>query len=207
MRQVIGIVLLLNGVAVVGAALTGNLPNWPPGQADIHVAEQAGTPLIHLGGEEHPSEGGVISIWNDISISNSIFTMWIVMAILVVIGVLSTRAVREVPGRFQGLIELIVQVLVGLHEGCGWPARRQVPAALRDAVPVRAPQQLAVPHPTRRADRAAARPDRGLPHQPRSRPHRLHLVSGRRHPPERPGPTSRAGSTSPRSRRALSLAA
>lgn len=121
MRQVIGIVLLLNGLAVVVAALTGNLPNWPPGQADIHVAEQAGTPLIHLGGEEHPSEGGVISIWNDISISNSIFTMWIVMGILVVLGFLSTRAVREVPGRFQGLIELMVQFLVDFMKDAGGP--------------------------------------------------------------------------------------
>ena len=121
MRQVIGVVLLLNAVAVVGAALTGNLPNWPPGQADIHVAEQAGTPIIHLGGEEHASEGGVISIWNDISISNSIFTMWIVMGILVVLGVLSTRAVREVPGRFQGLIELMVQFLVAFMKDAGGP--------------------------------------------------------------------------------------
>jgi len=120
-RQVIGVVLLLNAVAVIGAALTGNLPNWPPGQADIHVAEQAGTPIIHLGGEEHASEGGVISIWNDISISNSIFTMWIVMGILVVLGVLSTRAVREVPGRFQGLIELMVQFLVAFMKDAGGP--------------------------------------------------------------------------------------
>ena len=116
------VVLLLNAVAVVGAALTGNLPNWPPGQADIHVAEQAGTPLIHLGGEEHPSSGGVISIWNDISISNSIFTMWLVMGILIVIGVLSSRAVREVPGRFQGIVELMVQALVNFMKDAGGPA-------------------------------------------------------------------------------------
>jgi len=120
-RQVIGIVLLLNGIAVIGAALTGNLPNWPPGQADIHVAEQAGTPLIHLGGEEHPAEGGVISIWNDISISNSIFTMWLVMGILIVIGVLSSRAVSEVPGRFQGVVESIVQGLVNFMKDAGGP--------------------------------------------------------------------------------------
>lgn len=122
MRQVIGVVLLLNAVAVIGAALTGNLPNWPPGQTDIHVAEQAGTPLIHLGGEEHPSAGGVVSIWNDISISNSIFTMWLVMGILIVIGVLSTRAVREVPGRFQGVVELMVQALVNFMKDAGGPA-------------------------------------------------------------------------------------
>jgi F-type H+-transporting ATPase subunit a len=121
-RQVLGVVLLLNGIAVLGAALTGNLPNWPPTQADIHVAEQAGTPLIHLGGEEHPSAGGVISIWNDISISNSIFTAWLVMAALVAIGVIASRTVSEVPGRFQGFIELIVQALVDFMKDAGGPA-------------------------------------------------------------------------------------
>jgi F-type H+-transporting ATPase subunit a len=121
-RQVIGIVLLLNAVAVIGAALTGNLPNWPPTQADIHVAEQAGSPLIHLGGEEAPSGGGVISIWNDISISNSIFTAWLVMAVLVVLGVVASRAVNEVPGRFQGFIEVIVQGLVDFMKDAGGPA-------------------------------------------------------------------------------------
>jgi len=121
-RQVIGIVLLLNAVAVIGAALTGNLPNWPPGQTDIHVAEQAGTPLIHLGGEDHPSGGGVIAIWNDISISNSLFTMWLVMVVLVAIGVVASRAVSEVPGRFQGFIELIVQGLVDFMKDAGGPA-------------------------------------------------------------------------------------
>jgi F-type H+-transporting ATPase subunit a len=121
-RQVIGIVLLLNAVAVIGAGLTGNLPNWPPGQSDIHVAEQAGTPLVHLGGEDAPSAGGVISIWNDISISNSIFTAWLVMAVLVAIGVLASRAVSEVPGRFQGFVELIVQALVDFMKDAGGPA-------------------------------------------------------------------------------------
>lgn len=121
MRQVIGVVLLLNAVAVIGAALTGNLPNWPPGQADIHVAEQAGTPLIHLGGEEHPSAGGVISIWYDISISNSLFTMWIVMAVLFVLGAVASRAVSEVPGRLQGFIEVIVQALVDFMKDAGGP--------------------------------------------------------------------------------------
>ena len=43
MRRLLIIVLVLNAVAIVGAAVTGNLPNWPPGQADIHVAEQAGS--------------------------------------------------------------------------------------------------------------------------------------------------------------------
>lgn len=115
------IVLLLNAVAVIGAAVTGNLPNWPPGQADIHVAEQAGTPLIHIAGDTAPSAGGVISIWNDISISNSIFTAWIVMAVLIVLGFLAGRTVGEVPGRLQGFFELIVQFLVDFMKDAGGP--------------------------------------------------------------------------------------
>jgi F-type H+-transporting ATPase subunit a len=121
-RQVLTVVLVLNAVAIIGAAITGNLPNWPPTQADIHVAEQAGSPLIHLGGEEAPSAGGgVVTIWNDISISNSIFTAWIVMAILIVVGFLAGRAVTEVPGRLQGFFELIVQFLADFMKDAGGP--------------------------------------------------------------------------------------
>jgi F-type H+-transporting ATPase subunit a len=47
--------------------------------------------------------------------------MWIVMGILVVLGFVSTRAVREVPGRFQGLIELMVQFLVDFMKDAGGP--------------------------------------------------------------------------------------
>lgn len=113
------LVLLLNGLAVLGAALTGNLPNWPPGQTDIHVAEQTGTSILHLGGEEHPSGGGVIAVQNDISISNSILTSWIVMALLLVIGVIASRSVKEIPGRFQSFIEVMVAGLVDFMEQAG----------------------------------------------------------------------------------------
>ena len=121
MRRLLIIVLVLNAAAVVGAALTGNLPNWPPGQADIHVAEQAGSVLWHIGGDEAPSAGGVISIWNDLSISNSIFTAWIVMAVLIVLGALAGRVVGEVPGRLQGFFELVVQFLTDFMKDAGGP--------------------------------------------------------------------------------------
>jgi F-type H+-transporting ATPase subunit a len=121
-RQVLGIVLLLNAIAVIGAALTGNLPNWPPGQSDIHVAEQAGTALVTFDASNKGWDFGVIQIPLDISISNSIFTAWLVMAFLVVLGVLASRAVSEVPGRFQGFIELVVQALVDFMRDAGGPA-------------------------------------------------------------------------------------
>lgn len=115
------VVLLLNGIAIAVAAATGNLPNWPPTQADIHIPDQAGAPIVHIAGETEPSGGGVIGIQNDISISNSIFTAWIVMAVLIVFGFLAGSAVSEVPGRLQGFFELVVQFLVDFMRDAGGP--------------------------------------------------------------------------------------
>jgi F-type H+-transporting ATPase subunit a len=121
MRRILGVVITLNAVAVIGAALTGNLPNWPPTQHDIHVADQTGTPLWTFAGKDDISSGGVLTIWNDVSISNSLFTMWIVMAVLVAIGFLVTRDLRETPGRFQGFLETIVQGLMDFMREAGGP--------------------------------------------------------------------------------------
>jgi F-type H+-transporting ATPase subunit a len=120
-RSVIGLILLLNGALVVGAALTHNLPNWPPGQADIHVADQTGTPIFTLTGAHNISSGGPITIWNDISISNSIFTGWLVMGVLVLLAVAATARLSEQPGRLQNLFELIVQGLVDFMREAGGP--------------------------------------------------------------------------------------
>ena len=115
------VVLLLNGIAVVLAAVTGNLPNWPPTQADIHIPDQSGRALWTFGGDAQPSGGGAIAVQNDISISNAIFTAWIVMAILIVVGAAAARHVREVPGRLQGFFELITQFLVDFMRDAGGP--------------------------------------------------------------------------------------
>ena len=63
----------------------------------------------------------MISIWNDLSISNSIFTAWIVMAVLIVLGAMAGRVVGEVPGRLQGFFELIVQFLADFMKDAGGP--------------------------------------------------------------------------------------
>jgi F-type H+-transporting ATPase subunit a len=120
-RSVIGLILLVNGAVVAGAALTRNLPNWPPAQADIHVADQTGTPLFTLAGAENISSGGPITIWNDLSISNSIFTAWVVMAVLVLLSVVATARLSEQPGRLQSFFELIVQGLADFMREAGGP--------------------------------------------------------------------------------------
>jgi F-type H+-transporting ATPase subunit a len=116
---VIGLILLLNGLVIAGAALTHNLPNWPPGQTDIHVADQTGTPIFTFAGADNISAGGPITIWNDISISNSIFTAWLVMAVLVLLAVAATARLSEQPGRLQSLFELVVQGLVDFMREAG----------------------------------------------------------------------------------------
>ncbi|MDP9296989.1 MAG: F0F1 ATP synthase subunit A [Actinomycetota bacterium] len=121
MRRVLGVVLTLNAVAVIFAALTGNLPNWPPGQHDIHIPDQTGTPLWSFAGRDAISSGGVITLWNDISISNSLFTMWIVMALLVALAFATTRDLKETPGRLQNAMESMVQVLIDFMREAGGP--------------------------------------------------------------------------------------
>src|SRR5207247_1098539 len=101
------------------AAVTHTLPNWPPGQADIHVADQTGTPIFTLAGAGNISSGGPITIWNDVSVSNSIFTAWIVMALLVVLSILATARLSEHPGRLQNLFELVVQGLADFMREAG----------------------------------------------------------------------------------------
>jgi F-type H+-transporting ATPase subunit a len=120
-RGVIGLILLVNGLVVAGAALTRNLPNWPPLQQDIHIADQTGTPIFTLAGSQNVSPGGPITIWNDISISNSIFTAWLVIAVLVALSIISTANLSEQPGRFQSFFELIVQGLTDFMRQAGGP--------------------------------------------------------------------------------------
>jgi len=118
-RGVLAVVAGINLLGIVLAALTGNLPHYPPGETDIHVADQTGTPIFTFSGHDAISPLGPITIWNDISISNSIFTAWIVMAILVVLSILVTARLSEQPGRLQNFFELIVQYLVDFMREAG----------------------------------------------------------------------------------------
>jgi F-type H+-transporting ATPase subunit a len=120
-RGVIALVVGLNLLAIVVAALTENLPNWPPAQADIHVADQTGTPIFTFAGADNISGGGPVTMWNDISISNSIFTAWIVMAVLVALAIVATARLSEQPGRLQSFFELIVQGLTDFMREAGGP--------------------------------------------------------------------------------------
>ncbi|MDQ3044621.1 MAG: F0F1 ATP synthase subunit A [Chloroflexota bacterium] len=68
---------------------------------EVHV-ELAAETLFHLG---------------PIPVTNSMLTMFIVMAAILVVGTILARKAQAVPGRGQGIAELIVEFLLGLVEG------------------------------------------------------------------------------------------
>jgi F-type H+-transporting ATPase subunit a len=102
MRQTLLVITIINVGAIAIAALTGNLPPWP----DIRQPEITGIPLVEFSGP-------------DISISNSLFTMWLVMAALIGISWLATRRMSDEPGRLQLLVEQLVQGFADFVVGVG----------------------------------------------------------------------------------------
>jgi F-type H+-transporting ATPase subunit a len=68
---------------------------------ELHV-ELAAETLFHIG---------------PIPVTNSMLMMFIVMGLLVLVGSLIARRLQMVPGRTQGVVELIVEFLLGLVEG------------------------------------------------------------------------------------------
>ncbi len=111
MRRALSVIGVVNLVALGVSFLIGGIPAWP----DIHTPPITGTPLIEIAGA-------------DISISNSLVTMWIVMAVLVLGSFLLTRNMRLIPGRRQGAVEMVVQTLVDfVTEVGGREALRHLP--------------------------------------------------------------------------------
>jgi F-type H+-transporting ATPase subunit a len=64
----------------------------------------------------------------DVSITNTLLTMWIVMGLLLVVFVGAGRMIREVPGRLQNAVEFIWESLENWAISLGGPdARRHIP--------------------------------------------------------------------------------
>ncbi len=64
----------------------------------------------------------------DVSITNTLLTMWIVMAALLLVFGIVGRMIREVPGRFQNALEFIWESLENWAVSLGGPdARRHIP--------------------------------------------------------------------------------
>ena len=57
----------------------------------------------------------------DVTITSSLFTMWIVMAIAIVVVVAATRRRREIPGPFQNVVEYVYEALSNFGISLGGP--------------------------------------------------------------------------------------
>ena len=68
-------------------------------------------------------------IIGNFSITNTMFTAWIAIALLAVVSYLGTRKMSEVPGRLQGLVEIVLEIFLNIAENVAGPekARRFFP--------------------------------------------------------------------------------
>lgn len=86
-----------------------------------------GAPLAHIQLPAEPvSPDPIIGAFD---ITNTMVATWAAVILLALIAYLSTRRIQEVPGRLQGLIEVILEFFLGLAESVAGPekARRFFP--------------------------------------------------------------------------------
>lgn len=103
------------------------VPPHPPG----HPGEPAGITDFITANLEFPAphvvwapEGssqpeGIVIFWP--SISNTILTSWLIMAVLVLVALVAGRRHADVPGRLQNFVEWVIEALSGFAESMGGP--------------------------------------------------------------------------------------
>jgi F-type H+-transporting ATPase subunit a len=107
LAAIVAPMVAFNLVVLAIAFVFGLLPPWP----DIHVPELTGASIVHIAGEDIA----------EVSISNTIITMWLVMAFLVIVSVVVTRDLRMSPGGLQNAVEMVVQGLADFAQSIGGP--------------------------------------------------------------------------------------
>jgi F-type H+-transporting ATPase subunit a len=120
---------------IIGLVIVGNIAAFilfPPVPAEGEPGDACPFPACYIEGTlEFPaphtvigpeSPPGLISFTP--SISSTIFTMWIVMALLLVAAILMARGRRLVPGRFQNVFEAFYEGIGNFGLGIAGPAAR-----------------------------------------------------------------------------------
>ena len=135
------ILLLIGAVIAFDIAVAILVPPFPkgePGQPVSGIGDLINANLefpapeivwpLHVDAEGHVEHPHLSLISADISIPNSIFTMWIVMAALLIVFIVAGRMIREIPGRLQNAVEFIWEALENWAVSLGGPdARRHIP--------------------------------------------------------------------------------
>jgi F-type H+-transporting ATPase subunit a len=127
-------IILIIAVLVLDVLATVFVPPYPKGEPGQPVAgigdlitANLELPAPHVVYPEgHHSPPGIV-FW-DVSISNTIFTMWLVMAAIIIVALIARIMLRAMPGRFQNLVEWGWEGLEGWAVGLGGEgARRHIP--------------------------------------------------------------------------------
>jgi F-type H+-transporting ATPase subunit a len=127
-------IILIVAVVVLDILAALFIPPYPkgsPGQAVTGIGDLI-TANLELPAPEvifpagHESPPGIAFF--DVSISNTIVTMWLVMAVIIVVALAARLVLERVPGRFQNVVEWAWEGLEGWAVGLGGEsARRHIP--------------------------------------------------------------------------------
>jgi F-type H+-transporting ATPase subunit a len=127
-RRLIGLAV---GIVVINFLAVVFVPPFPRGGSP---GEECAFPVCYINGTLEfppphvvigdPMPAGSVVVGFQPSITSTILTMWIVMAILFVLAFLATRQMRDVPRGLQGLAEFAYEGLETFGVGLGGPAAK-----------------------------------------------------------------------------------
>jgi F-type H+-transporting ATPase subunit a len=129
------LIALIVGVIAVDVLAWFVVPPYPsgqPGQPVTGIGDLIGANL-HFPAPHQvwppAQEGHALPILSfDVSFTDSLVTMWIVMALLLAVFVVAGRLLRDVPGRLQNVVEFIWESLENWAVSLGGPgARTHIP--------------------------------------------------------------------------------
>src|SRR5215210_1848899 len=126
---------LIVGVIVLDIAAAIFVPPFPKEAGPGHPITGIGD--LILANLEFPAPEAVLPIGHhspdaiaffDVSISNTLFTMWFVIALLLIVGIVFTRGMKLIPGRGQNFLEWAYESLENWATSLGGiEARKHVP--------------------------------------------------------------------------------
>ena len=124
LRNPKALTILLVAVAVLVVSLAGGALGNEFGGGFL------GSPIAHI---QLPAEPVLADeLFPGFHLTNTMVTTWLTIIVLVVIALLATRKMREVPSGLQNLVEVLVEFFITLSESIAGPerARRFLPLVL-----------------------------------------------------------------------------
>ncbi|HEV8488556.1 MAG TPA: FoF1 ATP synthase subunit a [Candidatus Limnocylindrales bacterium] len=126
-RILIPAVIILDVLAFLFVPPYAGEPGTPVGSIGDLIAANLEFPAPHvLFPEGHESPPGIV--FYDVSITNTLFTMWLVMGFILLVALVARFSLREIPGRLQNAVEFAWEALEGWAVALGGEgARKHIP--------------------------------------------------------------------------------